>query len=289
MWWPDVDFTRVPPTVTPGGGGRLIESDGESVARGGIFEVRWVGGHPGVDLPKIRLEQSWGDGGFSPVDRAGGLPFDDGGFESVIHYRGNYADDHTWSVRWEVPFDFLGQKIRLAIEGQHWTDTGTMGYRLTSAPREILPATFVVRDVELNDEMLSFHINLPDSPSNDDGVSVFDGLRRDGHLVRFEPTPEMGSALRRWAIFLGPSLKAGTVLSMGIDGREFPHRVEPIPSVISRTLVTARDAMGVESTVNIDRWPSHRVTLPRPLPEAGQLFIRDPYGNQGVVDLQGLP
>ena len=289
MWWPDVDFDRVPPTVTPGGAGRVIGDGSASVVRGGVFEVRWTGGHPGVDLPRVHLQQGWGGGAFSPVNREGGLPFDDGGFESVLRYRGDYAEDHTWSVRWEVPFDFVGEQIRLAIEGRHWTAAGPADYRLDSPAMEVLSATLAVRDVELDDNTVSFHVNLPDAPSNDDGQSPFDGLQPAGHLVRFRPSPEMRGAIRRWAIFLGPSLPSEEPVAVGVDGHGFPHQVQPTPSVISRSLITGRDADGVESTVEIPRWPSHRVTVPRPAPGVTRLVVRDRYGNQGVVDLEGPP
>lgn len=289
MWWPSVDFERVPPTPTPGGAGRIVGDVEESVSRGGTFEVRWMGGHPGVDLPRVRLEQGWGGGTFSPVERPGGLPFDDGGFESVLRYHGDYAEDHVWSIRWELPVDFVGEEVRLAIEGRHWTPAGASTYAFHSPTLAINPATLVVRHVEMDAESVSFHVNWPDSPSNDDGVSAFETLQWAGHWVRFEPTPEMDSSIRRWTVFLGPQLPADSRLWVGTDGREFPSEAHLSPSVIQRTLVTARDAEGVETTVPIPRWPSHRVTLPRPDPDVSRLFLRDAYGNLGIVPLDVEP
>ena len=108
-----------------------------------------MGGHPGVDLPRVRLEQGWGGGTFSPVERPGGLPFDDGGFESVLRYHGDYAEDHVWSIRWELPVDFVGEEVRLAIEGRHWTPAGASTYAFHSPTLAINPATLVVRHVEM--------------------------------------------------------------------------------------------------------------------------------------------
>lgn len=272
-WWPALTDDTVTPTTSAGPAGEVLDAPPAEVRRGALVELRWTGGHPGVDLPRVVLERQDG-GGFTPMERSAGVPYDDAGFESLKLYEGDYGDDHTWAVRWEFPFDFPTGTYRLVATGQALGASEAEPYTAASTPFEVQPARLAVRAAGLGEAETSVTVTYPDGPTNDRGDNVFDGLTPAGHLLRVDPSWRLDGAQKRWSFVLGPPLDDRRVT---VRRGDEVFEVEAEPVTVDRVLVVARDAAGVERTETIADWPAHRITVP-----GGCETVEDRFGNRAA-------
>jgi hypothetical protein len=149
-WWPDVDFEeRVTPTVTAAGrAGAIVQAPPESVRRLDVIEMRWTGGHPGVDLPRVVLQRQDGAGAWVDVLRPSGRPYEGERYETVLSYHGDYEGDHTWGLTWEESEVFPVGRYRLRVAGRAWDGAAAVPYEAgLDAAFELVPAGGLIVEV----------------------------------------------------------------------------------------------------------------------------------------------
>jgi hypothetical protein len=250
--WPDLTDDMVTPTA--GDAPVVLAQPPEMTRRGQLIEMRWAGGHPGADLPVVTLERLV-DSTFETAIR-NAQPFDTRGFETLLIYTGDYATEHGWTVRWELPWDLPEGRYRMRVNGRHWDGEPT-DYRLLSEPFLVQPATLVVHAQTLVDGRLAAKVNYPDGPSNDDGATPFEALEIQGHWSRLDPQKRWGDALKNWSFLLGPDVPAEGV-TVTVDGEVVEALVAA--DTVDRGLVTARTGEG-ETVVELTGWESTRVEV----------------------------
>lgn len=266
--WPDLTDDAVPPTG--GAEPSVTVQPPASTQRGRLIEVRWAGGHPGVDLPVVTLQRLVDDT-FETAER-NAQPFDTRGFETLLIYRGDYAADHGWTVRWELPWDLPVGRYRMRIAGRHWQDPAR-DYRLYTEPMLVEPATLVVHDQARMDGRLAAKVNYPDGPSNDDGEGLFDALEMQGHWLRADPEKPWSGPLRQWSFVLGPDVPAEG-LTVTVNGEIVDAVVGA--DTVERHLVTARTREG-ETRTALAGWETTRIEAD--VPPGATVRIADAHGN----------
>lgn len=281
-WWPDLVDDRVAPTPTRSAAGAFTVDAPERVERGRLIEVRWTGGHPGVDLPWVVLDRLNDRGGFEPVNRSPGVLLDHKGFEALTLYEGNYGEVHTWATRWELPFDFPLGTYRLRVVGKAFQGGRTVNYESATRAFELRPAALRIHDWSLDGRTVRLRFTLPDGPTNDTGRNAFDGLEPRGHLLRVDPFWRLDGAQKRWSFILGPPI-ADPRVTVTVGGGGPPVTVEAEPTTIDRALVVARGADGVEQTAAVPGWPAHAVEVELPGPGSYTVFVEDAHGNRGTL------
>lgn len=282
--WEFVPDDTVEPTATMGGAGILAEAP-ERPARGDLISLSWTGGHPGIDLPRVTLERETDPDTFETVMRPGGLPFDSAGFETVTHYRGDYAADHTWTIDWELGFDLPVGTYRMRVEGRAVVGGNLVDYTETGRPFEVVPAALVVRDVQIDGTTLSFAVNYPDGPSNDDGASPFEALVVGGHFLRADAERRFDGAAKRWSFLLGRELPLDRDAQIVLSGAgDLDEMVTPSDGTVDRTLVVARTDGGDEMLQDIEGWPTARFSVEAPMAGEYTVTVTDAWGNTATFD-----
>ncbi|MCB9523461.1 MAG: neutral/alkaline non-lysosomal ceramidase N-terminal domain-containing protein [Myxococcales bacterium] len=277
-WWPDLLDDTVTPTPSPDAG-RILADVGDA-PRGAIQTLQWTGGHPGADQPRAWLEQQV-DGAWVPGTRPGTpLPFDDTGFESLTSYLGDYEGDHTWRVRWELPFALPLGAWRIVVEGHTaGADGARQPYRVESAAFQVSAATLEARDVAVAGGTLAFKLNYPDGPFAADEGGPY-RLTPAGHWLRLDGDRALRSVpgpLRKLAFVLGPPLPLDAEVQVQVDDGA-PGAVVAQDDQVERSLLFARNGDGGEDRP-AGAWFSSRVELPAPAPGDHQITARDPWGN----------
>ena len=97
-----------------------IVREPQDTQRFSIVEMRWKGGDPGVDRPRVLLQKRNTAGEFETVRKANGLPLDDAGPEIALLYQ----DAHEWSAYWDVPREVPTGTYRFLVEGGIYTGGG---------------------------------------------------------------------------------------------------------------------------------------------------------------------
>ncbi|MCB9537204.1 MAG: neutral/alkaline non-lysosomal ceramidase N-terminal domain-containing protein [Myxococcales bacterium] len=283
-WWPALEDDTVEPTETVGEPGAAVIQPPAAAPRGALIETRWTGGHPGVDVPTVRLEVQIVNG-WATALRPGDWPYDHGGFESLTLYHGDYAADHTWGARWELPFQLPAGTYRLAADGHAWKGGAKMAYAFRSTSFEVTPATLVVREATVENGRVAFKVNYPDGPSNDDGATPFDELEFTGHLLRWDGEFSFPDPLRNYSFVLGGPLPDAPVqVSVGDAASE---AVETARDQVAVDLVTARPAAGDPVVTRLEGWVTTRVELDAPAePGTHTLTVSDRYGNAASFDVE---
>lgn len=173
MLWDDPPDTKTPvsPTETEGDPAQILTDVPAQVERMKRVEFVWAGGHPGVDRPRIVLETATG----MPLTKAGGLAYDDSGFEMLVHYDGDCSRSnctkHAWRVDWEESRSFPLGSYRFHATGRALSHGTVVDYDAISSPFELIGSTALSIDqLELNGTRLSGR--------------VLDPALADGHLLR---------------------------------------------------------------------------------------------------------
>lgn len=144
-WWVGTaeETAWVPFTDTAVDPATILEDVPLTVQRLDEVSFTWAGGHPGLDLPAITLEREDG-GSFSPVQRPGGLPYDDSGFETMVRYEGTCSrtncNDHRWRLRWQEQRDFPVGRYRFQVRGRAQRGGQSGDYQATTRTFEVVPS-----------------------------------------------------------------------------------------------------------------------------------------------------
>ncbi|MBW2699254.1 MAG: neutral/alkaline non-lysosomal ceramidase N-terminal domain-containing protein [Deltaproteobacteria bacterium] len=286
-WYDYADDTVEPTTTTSEEVAEVLSDVPTTVERSQLVDFRWVGGHPGVDLPRMTLEREV-SGNFEPVLNLAGTPYSDDGHSTMLTYElenSDYDPPHIWQLQWEEHLDFPLGTYRLHIEGHYFDGTGTQGYSLDSSPFELLPSThMILHNLQLQQSGLTGSVSYAPGLTNDDGESTFEGLASSSFLHRSarvppylpHPVPADGSVSVQ-ASLTPPSgspvdLTAGTV---DADGQ------------VAYTYVNARDGEGTESTAQRNI-PTGNFTLNHSQYEGAghyslQVQVTDAHGNSGTL------
>ncbi|MCG3173962.1 MAG: hypothetical protein GMKNLPBB_02179 [Myxococcota bacterium] len=189
-YWRETDILdqkTVAPTKGSVPAGQVAADMKDSIERLELAEFSWSGGHPGVDLPIVRLERKDG-AGFVEHTRKGGLPAIGWGFDSVLIYKGDYEKNHTWAVEWERLEDFPEGAYRIAVEGKEWDGAAAKPYKVMSKEFVVKPSSKMrVREVKESGGKLTLHINYADGPE------VISGKK--GFLLRSVHNPDAYGAM----------------------------------------------------------------------------------------------
>ncbi len=287
-WYEWIDDT-VPPTPTdPAEAGTMLIDAPAEVERVSMVTLRWTGGHPGVDLPRMGLERD-DSGTWTPVTNAAGTPYSCDLHSSMIWYLGDYEADHTWELSWEEKIDFPAGTYRIRVDGNFHDGGGTQEYTATSSTFEFKPSTrLVVTGIEFNGDQVSGVVFYPNGPTTDDGVSEFDELEPLGYLHHTGvvppfmpyPVPTDGSVVVDVSIEppSGPPALEMTGVPVDTSG-QFDY-----------AYVRSRDAEGVESFDQRTLPSSHFSATPGDVSAPGTYSVTvtatDGHGNTGGATVQ---
>jgi len=200
MYW-DVEPERrtpVEPNETETAPDQIRADVPATVERMHVVELVWAGGHPGVDRPRVVLEDASG-----PVRRVGGATYDDAAFEMLVRYDGKCnrrnCAEHQWRVAWEDHRAFALGRYRFSVEGQAWVGGQTTPYSLKSDWFELVPSTKLrAYQLELSVDTLSGRVVEPAALAVDaDGNTTPNGHLLRSRLVpaRYEPPVPDGTML----------------------------------------------------------------------------------------------
>ncbi len=274
-WWPALEDDTVEATATDGEPGAVVSEPPEALSRGDLFEMEWTGGHPGVDQPYVVLLAIDGDDATTAF-KPGGRVFDHEGFESLTIYRGDYAANHTWAARWELPFWLPEGTYRLEATG-----ASTAGeYRAASRSFTVGAAALVVRDAQVADGALTMKVNYPNGPTNDDGGELAE-LKSAGHWLRWRDPGPLAEPLKQWSFLLGPAAEGP--LTVTVD--DSPVDAGSADDHVDVDLVTARDADGNETLTRLAGWVTTRVSVPAPAAGAHTVWVTDAHGNTASFEV----
>lgn len=140
------DSTPVEPERSEGLGD-VVEQPAAVLHRFDTVRFAWLGGHPGVDAFRVRLQHMERDG-FADVLRPNGQAYDDAGWETKITHLPNPAYGgapemesraFVYLLEWETSFDDPAGELRFHVEGKAVTEAGLVDYELVSNPFEIAP------------------------------------------------------------------------------------------------------------------------------------------------------
>jgi hypothetical protein len=146
----------------------------EAIRRFETATFSWRGGDPGVDRPRVFLQEEISDGVFRTVRLPNGLPYDDSGPEIVILYN----DNHIWTAYWEAPWDFPRGTYRFLVEGDCYAGGparteppffATLPYSLASQPFSVSePPPLPISDIEWSAGSLSGRLEYPRAEYDND-------------------------------------------------------------------------------------------------------------------------
>ncbi|NMB75756.1 MAG: hypothetical protein GYA21_11585 [Myxococcales bacterium] len=243
-WFAWINDT-VTPTVTPAAdAGKIVQDTAAAMERFGMVRLRWIGGHPGVDLPRMTLEKKAGDA-FEPVKNRAGEIYSDDGHTTMTWYRGNYQDDHTWEISWEEGVSFAPGTYRIRIEGRYQDPQGVKPYTTFSGPIEVTASSRLwVNAPTLDNTNVSATVFYPPAPTNDDGHSAFSELRATGFLRHNGLVP----AHLPWPVPVDGSVKARVTIQPP-SGDAVVLTDLPIDSSVNADVsyVSSRSSTGEES------------------------------------------
>ena len=244
LWWTGLVDDSITPTSSPISPSVLPDEFSDEITRGHIARITWAGGHPGYDNPRVTLEVQGADGVFRAARRESGLVFDNDGYESMLFYRGDYADDHTWALHWDFGFQMPIGTYRFKIQGGALTPEPT-SYMIVSPSMELKPAQLTVHEGGHADGTLTLVLSYPDMPTNDDGQSPFKERIPSGYLLRHQLDLVVTDEASPYAFWLGPPLADGDI-TVQQDGRPVDESPIVTRRVYPRTFATSRAEDGSE-------------------------------------------
>ena len=207
----------------------------------------FLGGHLGVDNPRVVLQKKTGSG-FEDVKRTGGRLYDDTDFRITQEF---YLDKTTNSYEFAFFFEELENfptgTYRFRIEGTKWDGSKRIPYKSETKPFEVVPSEDLrVRQVILAKDKITGWVMYPPA-TNDDGKSRFDSIKQRGHRLRSTivhrnigtPLPEKGKTVVSITISQG-----------GKDIEKLSAEKLNLHKVITHRVVKSRDDKGVEKYQN---------------------------------------
>lgn len=312
-WWPERLREEEIRTPSAQPNTEVLEQPNPSIRRDQLVQLRWRGGDPAVDRPKVSLWKLAPDNSETPSETpalqpVSGLPLTDQGLESVIHYEGDYEGEHLWSIRWDLPLELPTGRYRIQVEGQ-----AGEAYRLDSTPFVLTGrGGLIVQGREDDPERLTLALSYAPSPSNDDGGS-FTRRAPTGSLLRLlsplafdeESLTRSEGDLKRWRYLIGPPVLTMLTLSLypaNIPFNEEGRATEPplkeltlqaLRGECSLSIVSARDEQGTESHLTLQGRLCGLIEIERSAlsidgisAESGQqLVIHDSAGSWLVLNL----
>ncbi len=293
MFWdiPEEERTPVPFTETEGEVGIAVLDVPEQVERLDEVNYAWVGGHPGLDQPRITLQVEVGQD-FETFKRPGDLPYTDAGFEMMVIYDGDCgrtncdAQAHPWRVRWQEQRDFPLGRYRLQAEGRAFKNGQITEYITHSATFEIVPSTKLnVYNLSATAGQLEGRIVDPPAlvyTTTDDGVEA----DRGAILLRSVEVPSSLGAPLPEAMQLAVT---GTIRPVGTSTETpFMGQVSLDRMVEPRQRLVGFDAMGAPLYQGAGEQPTSRFVVDASaMMSSGDyvlsVSLMDPLGNQGTV------
>lgn len=286
MYWPGTPEEKawVELTESTGDPAGIVLDVPAQVERLDEVVLRWNGGHPGVDIPRVVLQRADG----TPVTKPGGMTYDDAAFEMIVEYHGDcgrsQCNDHQWAVRWQERVDFPLGSYRFAVEGRALSG-GTVGdYAFTSGTFEIVASTKLsVSDVAFDGDALVGSIVEPPLvrlvPDGDEGAM---SVENSAFLMRSEEVPS-----RLGAPLSGDVQVTGTIRAPGGMSTPVDTTVTLSSANMTRRRLTGIDAMGVPQYTNDREYPTSRFSLAGLAGGAGdhyvELTLTDAAGNLGTI------
>ncbi|MBI4816615.1 MAG: neutral/alkaline non-lysosomal ceramidase N-terminal domain-containing protein [Deltaproteobacteria bacterium] len=290
--WENEDTKKkVPLTETVGDPARVITDVPTTVERFDVTRFSWVGGHPGVDRPRITLEKE-SAGSFSVATLPGGWEYDDYPFQMFVHYDGKCTrrncDEHAWRVDWEDGRDLPTGTYRLHAKGRAFKAGAVVDYDAYSTTFEVRPTTKLeVSGLAAEAGKLVARIAQPAALSF---VPEANGDQRAeviGHRMRDPRVP-------RW---IGAPMPDGAVLTLGGTVRNPAGNVATLGGTATTQVVTearARPTLikadGTVDTKSEGSRPTTKATFDVAALATGpagsyyfQLTITDELGNLGTA------
>jgi len=267
-WWPAQYTEEIPREPSAQPTPELLTQPATLISRSELAVVRWRGGDPAVDRPKVSLWSIEEEGDASEARHpASGLPLNDQGLESVTRYEGDYDGAHQWSTRWDLPLELPVGRYFIRVEGQ-----ASQPYRLESSPFTLTGRGGLLLHGRFDEpERLTLSLTYAPGPSNDDG-GVLMTRSPTGSVLRLlspltqddERLSTSDGALKRWRYLIGPPPLATLTVSLYPSSVELNEEgyadqpplaqasVEPVRGSCALTLVSARDERGTESHVTLE-------------------------------------
>lgn len=293
MVWDDKpeDKTTVPFTETEGDPAELLTDVPGTIERLDIVNFSWRGGHPGLDQPHIALEREENNT-FTPVMRPGGAPYEDGGFEMLVHYDGSCGrsncDGHAWRVTWEESRSFPVGRYRLRATGRALRNGTVMEYSAVSRAFDFVPSSKLeVYDLRANGQRIEGRIVDPRAvkwePALGGGMHANE---RVGHRLRSELVPNwLGAPLpESTTLFVSGTIKKSGNMELPMPGA--PVTLET--TIEPRRRATAIDAMGTPTLSDAGTGPTTKLivgadVLDSPGSYLVTLRLEDQLGNFGTT------
>ena len=203
------DDTRIPET-TPGPSDnppafdplvhqpiQILDQPQDTVKMEEQTAVRWIGGDPGVDFPRIYLERKNGetfDTVYRNDDETAGRIYDDRYYEMRLEYENrhfNFPNDpdadvnNYWTLTWEETYSFQPGGYRFRIEGRYYDgptdhfdkENGVKAYTLYSGPFDILPTRFEVQQLSVAEGKIGGSLRYARPICNDTGENAFENIQ----------------------------------------------------------------------------------------------------------------
>ncbi len=264
--------------------GTIIEDVAPQAQRTEMLRFTWMGGHPGVDMPRMTLAQKEGDS-WVPALNAAGQAYDDDGFNTMLTYLGDYEDDHSWQLSWEESMRFATGTYRFHVEGRHGAGDNPEAYQVQSGAFELAPsAGLILTGIEMTTTELSGFVLYPAGPTNNDGQSAFGQLQSVGYLrhtgqtAPYLPWPVASDGTVKIELSIQPP--NGDVVPMtGIEVNQ--------TGTVSYTYAASRNQEGQETTSSA-ALPAARFSTPHTAYQgAGEYLLTftasDADNNQGTL------
>lgn len=291
MVWNDAEDTKttVPFTETEGEPNEVLIDVPATVERMQLVDFQWRGGHPGLDQPRISLEKEV-NGSFVQVLRPGGLPYEDGAFDMIVHYDGSCGrsncDSHKWRVTWEESRTFELGRYRFKAKGRALRNGSNVSYEAISRAFDVVPsASLEIYELTGTVGRIEGRIVDPRAVTFAQSGDRLVANERAGHRLRSEEVPQ----------FLGAPLPDGTVLAVSGTIRRAGNADVPLNGIAptlekineGRFRVRAYDAQGVPELVDSGVQPTTKIGFAAPAIDAAGVFvvtlrIEDQLGNFGT-------
>jgi hypothetical protein len=268
----------------------VVQDLPESVQRLEVVELKWAGGHPGIDRPQITLE-AWADNQFSDARRLDGRIYDDSGFEMLVTYEGDCnrqnCSSHAWRVSWEERKDFAVGRYRLRVNGRAQVNGEIQDYVVRSQTFELIEShSLRVEKLSASQTDLKGRIRYPEAlvfePDGDDRVA-----QANGHLLRSAYSPaEFGAPLDE-----GVTITVTATISVPNGPRQTILETVSVHQIIeSREHINGYDSNGMPVFKTMNNQVNSEFSVPASILESSssslfvvELLVADAYGNHTTL------